>query len=154
MHRRASLSTHARACAVGRQRLVGKKLCKPPPATQPAENHAPLQRVRAEFLSPRGQGGGDPMQPRGCGGESPHQWRSVIHASPTANPVGAKQCLRKDAFACRDSYVILLSSPPGTLRSSARAHVASGQVVLASAAPSHVSPAIVARSTHSASARC
>ena len=48
--------------------------------------------VRAESLAPRGRGAGDPMQPIGCGGESPQVWRSVeVYASPTANPVGAKQ---------------------------------------------------------------
>ena len=58
------------------------------------------------------------MQPIGCGGESPQVWRSVdVYASPTANPVGAKQReWRKDACACRDPRVILLSSTPGTLR--------------------------------------
>ena len=46
--------------------------------------------VRAESLVPRGHGSGDPMR-FDRGGESPHLWRSVdVYASPTANPVGAR----------------------------------------------------------------
>ena len=102
------------------QAAVGAGSSIPATTTHFANKSVRFLAVRAESLAPRGRGSGDPMRFY-RGGESPHLWRSVaVYASPTANPVGAKQRRRKDRRECRDPPVILPSLTSGTTPCSAR----------------------------------